>query len=86
MKKINVDIESLINDHKNKITMDNLMIKYGYCKQVLRRLLVENNAFIEPYRKIIQFVFNNYGIDLTQTKNMYKYVKAYVHEKFKEKV
>jgi hypothetical protein len=54
MKKINVNIENLIIDHQNKIPMDILIHKYGYCKQVLRRILVENVAFIEPYRKIIK--------------------------------
>ena len=34
---------------------------------------------------IIHFIFNNYGIDLTHLKPIYKHIKTYVHHKLKSK-
>lgn len=66
--------------------IDKSIIKLAYNK-ALKHIKKAHESLTEDHiiELIIQFVLNNYGIDLSHSKYMYKHIKHYVHVRFLKK-
>ena len=71
-------------DFLNESAMIDVSILKKAFKKSITHIVKAHEKLTEDHvlEFIVQFVFNNYGVDLAETKNMYKYVKAFVHHKF----
>ena len=68
------------------LNFDQSIIKKAYRKAIEHiKKAKENLTEDHVIDFIIHFVFNNYGIDLTHSKVIYKHMKTYVHHKLKGK-
>lgn len=70
--------------NENLLNFDQSIITKAFQK-AKKHILKAHESLTEDHviEFIIQFIFNNYGIDLTHSKVIYKHIKGYVHYKLK---